>query len=171
MAQVACALTKTGADIVDRTARKVWSAGGASGSGYLDANTNRAFGYGEWGTRGGLCAFYNWAVSAAGDRSNPFRHAYHPDHDGLLWDFSTPAPSGDVWSNYVSTVKPETFSVSNVLTLTWSDDASAIAIWDPSNKLEGTCRWSLTGLRRQAAINVDGTFVMQRVCTAGAIIP
>lgn len=64
---------------------------------------------------------------AAGDRSNPFRHAYHPDHDGLLWDFSTTAPSGDVWSNYVSTVKPETFSVSNVLTLTWSDDASAIA--------------------------------------------
>lgn len=71
----------------------------------------------------------------------------------------------------VGTVKPETFSVSNVLTLTWSDDASTLAIWDPSNKLEGTCRWSLTGLRRQSAINVDGTFVMQRVCTAGAIIP
>ncbi len=62
-AQAAAALAKTGADIVDRTARKAWADGGASGSGYLDTDANRAFGYGDWGTRSGLGAFYNWAVA------------------------------------------------------------------------------------------------------------
>lgn len=62
-AQVAAALAKTGNDILDRTARKAWAEGGTGGAGYLDSNTNRAFGYGEWGTRAGLGAFYNWAVA------------------------------------------------------------------------------------------------------------
>lgn len=62
-AQAAAALTKAGVDIVDRTARKVWAEGGAGGAGYLDEDANRAFGYGEWGTRAGLGAFYNWAVA------------------------------------------------------------------------------------------------------------
>jgi hypothetical protein len=62
-AQVAAAMAKTGVDIVDRTARKTWAEGGASGSGYLDADASRAFGYGDWGTRAGLGAFYNWAVA------------------------------------------------------------------------------------------------------------
>jgi hypothetical protein len=110
-------------------------------------------------------------VVAAGDRSNPFRHATHPDHDGLRWDFATPAPSGDDPSNYVGTVKPETFSVSNVLSLTWSGDAADIAVWDPAEKLRGTCRWSLDGLRREGTIHVDGTFTMQRISTVGALAP
>ncbi|MDD4101848.1 MAG: hypothetical protein PHU80_04360, partial [Kiritimatiellae bacterium] len=62
-AQVAAALAKTGAEIVDRTARKVWAGGGTGGEGYLDDVTERAFGYGEWGTRTGLGAFYNWTVA------------------------------------------------------------------------------------------------------------
>lgn len=62
-AQVAAALAKTGAEIVDRTARKVWADGGTVGSGYLDSVSTRAAGYGEWGTRSGLGAFYNWAVA------------------------------------------------------------------------------------------------------------
>lgn len=108
---------------------------------------------------------------AADDRSNPFRHAYHPDHDGLRWDFATPAPSGDDPSHYVGTVKPETFSVSNVLTFAWSDDAADIAVWDPDETLVGTCRWSLIGLRRQGALHVDGVFTMRRVSTVGALTP
>ena len=62
-AQAAATLAKTGADIVDRSARKAWAEGGAGGAGYLDQNPARAFGYGEWGTRAGLGAFYNWAVA------------------------------------------------------------------------------------------------------------
>ncbi|MDD4101850.1 MAG: hypothetical protein PHU80_04370 [Kiritimatiellae bacterium] len=105
------------------------------------------------------------------DRSNPFRHPYHPDHDGLRWDFSTPTPSGDTASNYIGTVKPETFSVSNAVTFVWSENASAIAVWDPSETLTGTCRWALSGLRREGVINVDGTFTMRRVSTVGALTP
>ncbi len=110
-------------------------------------------------------------VVAAGDRSNPFRHAYHPDHDGLRWDFTTSAPAGDNPTNYVGTVKPETFSVSNVLSFAWSGDAADIAVWDSSEKLRGTCRWSLTGLRREVTIHADGSFTMQRISTVGALTP
>ena len=86
-AQVAAAMAKSGAAIVDRTARKVWAEGGAGGSGYLDEDADRAFGYGDWGTRGGLCAFYNWAaanslLSPAGAVTNGIGGDF--DDDGLL---------------------------------------------------------------------------------------
>lgn len=61
-AQVAAALSKTSVDILDRTARKVWQDYGRMG-GYEDEDASRAFGYGEWGTRGAVNAFVNWAVA------------------------------------------------------------------------------------------------------------
>ena len=73
-ADAAAKLAQTGIDVVDLTARKQWrDEDGNTGSGYFDNysaypavnSTNKveqAFGYGEWGVRTGLGAFYNWAV-------------------------------------------------------------------------------------------------------------
>lgn len=57
------ALATTAASIMERTAQKAWrDNGGLAGAGYLDEDDDRAFGYGEWGTRAALGTFYGWAV-------------------------------------------------------------------------------------------------------------
>ncbi len=61
-AQAAAAMSKASVDILDRTARKVWQDCGRMG-GYEDEDATRAFGYGEWGSRGAVNAFVNWAVA------------------------------------------------------------------------------------------------------------
>ncbi|MGN0832286.1 MAG: hypothetical protein ACI4RD_01390 [Kiritimatiellia bacterium] len=104
-----------------------------------------------------------WTVGAS-SKVNPFRHAKHPDHDGLNADFDGPAPDGDDFSNYVATVKPELFSIANSLTLTWA--ASTAAAWSPEETLSGTCTWSLEGLRREGRIRMSGTFTMKRLTSA-----
>jgi len=121
-----------------------------------------AFGSGTFGTG----AMFDWTVS---DRSrvNPFRHPKHPDHDGLDWDFKDTLPSGDNFTNYVATVKPELFSISNRLELTWADQDGAS--WSPAEKLTGSCVWTLYGLRHEhnGIIKTSGTFTMKRVSKAG----
>ncbi|MBO7131349.1 MAG: hypothetical protein J6V65_04315, partial [Fibrobacterales bacterium] len=63
-AETAGKLAKTAVDIMDRTARKSWrDNGGAKGAGYLDGDTDRNFGYGEWATRGGIGGVMNWMVA------------------------------------------------------------------------------------------------------------
>ena len=63
-AETAGKLSKTAASIMDLTARKTWREnGGAKGAGYLDADTERNFGYGEWATRGGIGGVMNWMVA------------------------------------------------------------------------------------------------------------
>ena len=63
-AESAAAMARTGADVVKRTSEKAYvENGGAALAGYFDSNTNRAFGYGEWGARAGLAALYNWAAA------------------------------------------------------------------------------------------------------------
>ena len=65
-AEIANKLAVTAADVVDRTARKAWKDnGGANGAGYLDEDTNRNFGYGEWATRGAIGGVANWMVANA----------------------------------------------------------------------------------------------------------
>jgi len=92
---------------------------------------------------------------------NPFRHVYHPSHDGLKWDFATATPSGDNIENYVSTVKPEMFSVGNRITFTW--DGTTGTSWSPEETLAGALRWQLSGVRHEGAITVKGRFVMKRI--------
>ena len=104
-------------------------------------------------------ATFDWTVAET-SRVNPFRHAKHPDHDGLRADFKTPAPSGDDFGNYVSTVKPELFSVSNTVELTWGECA-----WTPDEVLSGECAWTLSGLRRENAVRSTGNFTMKRIST------
>lgn len=74
-ADAAAKLAQTGIDVVDLTARKQWRDENENiGSGYFDdysaipavnstIEVDQAFGYGEWGVRTGLGAFYNWAVA------------------------------------------------------------------------------------------------------------
>ena len=63
-AETAGKLAKTANDIMDRTARKAWrDNGGIKGSGYLDDDDERNFGYGEWATRGGIGGVMNWMVA------------------------------------------------------------------------------------------------------------
>lgn len=111
----------------------------------------------------GRSAAFAWTV-AAQSKANPFRHARHPDHDGRNADFSGPAPDGDDFDNYLQTVKPELFSVASELSLVWRE--STAAAWSPEEQLSGTCAWSLTGLRREGAIRMEGAFTMRRLSSA-----
>ena len=92
---------------------------------------------------------------------NPMRHARHPMHDGLSFDFSKAAPSGDSLTNYVSTVKPEVFSITNSVVFTWDEhDGSK---WNPEEKLTGDLVWEFGGLRHEGPVRAKGRFVMERV--------
>ena len=101
-----------------------------------------------------------------GERSSvsPFRHAFHPSHDGLKWDFKTETPSGDNFYNYVSTVKPETFSVVNRVTFAW--DESSGAAWVPEERLSGVLTWELDGVRHEGTLRMTGRFTMRRITDA-----
>lgn len=102
-------------------------------------------------------------VFVVGEQSkvNPFRHALHPNHDGLRSDFSTPTPSGDDFWNYMETVKPEIFSISNSVELVWNENTGSK--WTPAETLKGTCTWTFSGLRRDVDIRARGTFKMSRI--------
>ncbi len=113
-------------------------------------------------------ATFDFTVAADGATSL-LRHPYHPQHDGLRWDFSTPAPSGDNIDNYKGTVKPETFSVDNMIILQF-DFADGVARWDPQNAVSGTCTWAFAGPRREGALVATGPVTLQRVSPIAEII-
>lgn len=106
---------------------------------------------------------------AAGGATSILRHPLHPQHDGLRWDFETPAPSGDVLQNYQYDVKPETFSVESRIDLSL-DFAGGEAAWNPEESVSGTCTWSLTGLRHEGAITAKGPMTLRRVSPKTEII-
>lgn len=63
-AKAAANVARTAVDVVDRTTRKAWKeSNGRASAGYLDSDTSRAFGYGEWASRGGYGALCNWVVA------------------------------------------------------------------------------------------------------------
>ena len=97
------------------------------------------------------------------------RHPYHPQHDGLRWDFRTSAPDGDDVYNYASDVKPETFSVKNEIKLSidWSE---GLAEWNPSTSFDGTCEWVLSGLRHDGDVVVSGPMSLKRVSPDAQLI-
>jgi hypothetical protein len=113
------------------------------------------------GTFGGEAVFA-FAVGAD-SAANPLRHALHPHHDGLRPDFQTPAPSGDDFENYVSRIKPELFSVSNVVSFVWDALPAGAAAWNPEETLHGRLTWDFGGLRREGTLRAQGRFTMRRV--------
>lgn len=122
------ALSKTAAAVMERTAQKAWrDNGGMPGAGYLDENKNRAFGYGEWGTRAALGAFYGWAVGnsllPAGPQEDAFWqfHAIVPEdsesavppllHISLPESCSTAVPMDPTNIGYNTALEPFTFEL------------------------------------------------------------
>ena len=97
------------------------------------------------------------------------RHPTHPQHDGLRWDFATPLPSGDDFANYVSTQKPELFSVTNtvLLVLDLKGDETP---WNPDDTKSGACTWILKGLRREGAITLSGAATFRRIAPQTELI-
>ena len=107
-ASVAYDVAKVAAEAVDRTARKAWrDNGGATGAGYLDDDSHRNFGYGEWAARGGYGALCNWAVAnsllpAAPDVGRYVRFAFTNRDSAVetsLLDGDRPSlPTNGVWT-------------------------------------------------------------------------
>lgn len=117
----------------------------------------------------GDAATFRFTV-AEDSKENPFRHAWHPDHDGKSADFKSAAPSGDVPTNFIGPVKPESFSVTNTVTFTWRDAAGRVTFdHTPEESTYGRLDWKLEGLRADAPIHVRGVFVLQRISAAAAI--
>jgi len=108
----------------------------------------------------------------ANDSVNPFRHPYHPDHDGLDAKFQTELPFGDDPQNYVGAVKPELFSLSSLITLSWTNAPAAggsSLLWNPSEKVGGNVAYQVNGLRREGPLLMKGGFELRRVSQIGVL--
>ena len=113
-------------------------------------------------------ATFRFTVAADGATSL-LRHPLHPQHDGLRWDFKTPAPSGDDLDNYKLDVKPETFSVSCRIDLAVSLDGGE-AVWNPEATKSGTCRWTFSNLMRQGDVVISGPMSLTRVSPLAELV-
>ena len=95
---------------------------------------------------------------------NPFRHAQHPQHDGLTADYLRPTPSGDDISNYLGGTKPEAFSVTNRVYFLW--DEGTATTWNPEETLTGNLQWEFDGLRKEGTVRAKGRFTMKLLTRA-----
>ena len=127
---------------------------------------------------------FAWTVDAKA-RDNPFRHAWHPDHDGKTADYSGDVVSGDDLANYVNPVKPELWSVTNTLYLSWHKLNNPTEDVDfehnPNEVTAGFATWTVGGLisNRQidaegktvsdGQINSVGVFYLKRIADVGEI--
>ena len=127
---------------------------------------------------------FAWTVDAKA-RDNPFRHAWHPDHDGKTADYSGDVVSGDDLANYVNPVKPELWSVTNTLYLSWHKLNNPTEDVDfehnPNEVTAGFATWTVGGLisNRQidaegntvsdGQINSIGVFYLKRIADVGEI--
>lgn len=115
---------------------------------------------------------FDWTVGAKAS-DNPFRHAWHPDHDGKLADYSGDAPSGDDLKNYANPVKPELWSIVNRMEFSWHENndpgKASIFEWTPSEKTSGFVTWTVSGLTARQPIVSMGVFVLQRAIKAAEV--
>ena len=133
----------------------------------LDNNGIRWDGAGSFGTD----LKFTYTI-AANDPVNPFRHPYHPNHDGLDYDFATPLPSGDDFNNYMNEIKPELFSISNTISLHWSTPpipGGAAIGWNPAETVSGTIVFEVGGLRREGPVTMEGQFELRRISKMGVL--
>ena len=107
---------------------------------------------------------FNYTIGATSP-SNPFRHALHPLFDNKQMDFKTPAPDGDNITNYVGSVKPESFSIGGSVEFLFNETAATA--WTPVENLSGTCKWNYTGVRRDGPVVAEGSFTMLRIAVDG----
>ena len=115
---------------------------------------------------------FEWTVAERAS-DNPFRHAWHPDHDGKTADYSGNTPSGDDFGNYANPVKPELWSISNRMVFSWHEgnDPEKPTMFErtPDEKTFGFVEWTVGGLTAKEPIRSVGTFVLERVVAAGAL--
>lgn len=113
-----------------------------------------------------------WFTYVVGENAvdNPFRHAFHPDHDGLSADYTGRAPSGDDIGNYGrGDIKPELWSVSNTVHLVWKDDAGKPTTgFSPEELSYGIVEWKAEGLKA-APVIMRGMFAVRRVNDAPSV--
>jgi hypothetical protein len=124
----------------------------------------------HWGDFGDKLRF-TYTIDA-NDPVNPFRHPFHPDHDGLDYDFETPLPSGDNPQNYIGAIKPETFSISNTVSLIWHTHSmtnGGSALWNPSESVSGDIQFKVDGVRTEGSILMQGDFELQRISQVGSL--
>ena len=123
------------------------------------------------GTFGDSLAF-DWTVAERA-ADNPFRHAWHPDHDGKKADYSGPAPSGDDLANYAGIVKPELWSITNRMEFSWheNNDPHGTINFErtPTETTAGFVTWTVGGLTAKEPIRSVGVFVLQRVIKAAEV--
>lgn len=109
---------------------------------------------------------FDWTVDANA-RDNPFRHAWHPDHDGKTADYSEEVVSGDDLANYANPVKPELWSINNALYLSWhrqNDPNDDIDFeHNPEETTVGYVTWAVSGLISTGQINAVGIFYLKRI--------
>ena len=112
---------------------------------------------------------FTWTIAPTA-RDNPFRHAWHPDHDGKKADYSGPAPSGDDFNNYASPIKPELWSITNRLDFSWHElgvrDLPKHFPYNADETTSGVVTWEVTGLTAKRPIKSKGTFTLRRVFNA-----
>ncbi len=111
-AESAAAMARTGAEVVKRSCEKSYvENSGAALAGYLDADANRAFGYGEWGARAGLSALYNWAAanSLLPPQADPASYDFLTFAAGTRLECLSPASKIDFSSDFTLefNVKPD----------------------------------------------------------------
>ena len=104
---------------------------------------------------GRLC--FGWAVGEKA-RDNPFRHAWHPDHDGKTADYSKDTPTGDEPASYLDPIKPELWSISNRLDLVSSSSVATNA-----QSVSGQATWTVWGLVSGRPIVTTGQYMLNRV--------
>lgn len=123
----------------------------------------------EGGSVFGDEADFMWTIAPTA-RDNPFRHAWHPDHDGKTADYEGSAPSGDDFANYASPIKPELWSISNRLDFSWHElgnrNLPANFPYNANETTTGVVTWEVTGLTAKRPIKSVGTFTLKRVVKA-----
>jgi len=119
-------------------------------------------------------ADFTWTVAPTA-RDNPFRHAWHPDHDGKTADYEHAAPSGDDFENYKNPVKPELWSISNRLDFSWHEQGNrnlpANFQYNAEEMTSGFVTWEVMGLIANKPIKSVGTFTLKRVFKARELEP
>ena len=117
-------------------------------------------------------ADFTWTIAPTA-RDNPFRHAWHPDHDGKKADYQGEAPSGDDFANYASPIKPELWSISNRLFFSWHEQGNHLLPahfeYNASETTSGVVTWEVTGLIANKPIKSEGTFTLKRAVKAAEL--
>ena len=126
------------------------------------------------GSAFGDTASFSWTIAPMA-RDNPFRHAWHPDHDGKTADYEHAAPSGDDFENYKNPVKPELWSISNRLDFSWHEQGNrnlpANFQYNAEEMTSGFVTWEVMGLIANKPIKSVGTFTLKRVFKARELEP